>query len=113
MANHSTEPAKGHGEAFPSGAALYPPDLPAAGVDAGISPDELSQRPTVKGAIKVTCIDYCPQQCIVQEAVDLPEFLKSHRPPWSVVRWISVRGLKDMEAIRAIAEKYELHPLAP
>jgi len=29
-----------------------------------------------------------------------------------VVRWISVHGLKDMEAIRAIVEKYQLHPLA-
>jgi magnesium transporter len=43
---------------------------------------------------------------------DLADFLKCHRPEWCAVRWISVHGLKDMEAIRAIAEKYQLHPMA-
>ena len=35
-----------------------------------------------------------------------------HRPEWSAVRWINVDGLTDMTILRAIAEKYQLHPLA-
>jgi magnesium transporter len=39
-------------------------------------------------------------------------FIDQHRPPWSVVRWINVDGLTDMGVIKALAEKYRLHPLA-
>jgi magnesium transporter len=48
----------------------------------------------------------------VQEVTDLTAFIGCHRPPWSHVRWINVSGLKDMQALLLIAEKYELHPLA-
>ena len=91
---------------------LYPRGMPPPGASAGLEPCELSQRPTVTGSVRVTCIDYGPEKFHVQEVANLPDFLKQHRPEWCVVRWISVHGLKDMEAIRAIVEKYQLHPLA-
>ena len=43
---------------------------------------------------------------------DLDDFIARHRPEWSVVRWINVDGLSDLGVIRALAEKYRLHPLA-
>jgi magnesium transporter len=42
----------------------------------------------------------------------VPTFLAAHRPTWSVVRWINIDGLTDLDLIRAFAEKYQLHPLA-
>jgi magnesium transporter len=60
----------------------------------------------------VTCIDYSPSNVLVQEVDDLEAFLGRHRPDWSAVRWINVDGLSDMKVIRALATKYELHPLA-
>jgi magnesium transporter len=95
-----------------SGEELFPRGMPQPGTPAGLDPSELSQRPSVAGSVCVTCIDYCPDNVKVQEGVNVPDFLAQHRPEWCAVRWISVRGLQDMEVIRALAEKYQLHPLA-
>lgn len=86
--------------------------LYSLGTEAGIEPHELLQRATQKDSVKVVCIDYAPEHVQVEEVNDLPAFLQRHRPDWSKVRWIAVRGLNDMEALRGIAEKYGLHPLA-
>ena len=64
------------------------------------------------GKATLTCIDYSPGEILVQEIVDLDEFLGRHRPDWSVVRWINLDGLSDMRVIHGLATKYELHPLA-
>ncbi len=61
---------------------------------------------------RVTCMDYSPEKCQSQEVADLREFLTRHRPPWCRVRWIDVVGLEQFDTIRALAEKYQLHPLA-
>lgn len=90
----------------------FQPCIASIGREPGIAPHELLARPTVQGATQVTCIDYSPTRHLVQEVDDLPAFLAVHRPEWSVVRWICVRGLKDMAAIHDIATKYNLHPLA-
>jgi magnesium transporter len=95
-----------------SGDDLFPRGLPSPGAAAGLDPSELSQRPSVAGSVRVTCTDYCPENVKVQEVTNVADFLKVHRPEWCRVRWICVRGLKDMEVIRSIAEKYQLHPLA-
>src|SRR5262249_35447813 len=91
---------------------LFPRGLPSPGSPAGLEPSELSQRPSVAGSVRVTCIDYCPDRVQTQEVENVADFLKVHRPDWCAVRWICVRGLKDMEVIRGLAEKYQLHPLA-
>lgn len=63
-------------------------------------------------AVRITCVDYSPEQVEWQEIADLPNFLARHRPAWSHVRWINVEGLAKPDVIRSLAEKYEIHPLA-
>jgi magnesium transporter len=62
--------------------------------------------------VTITCTDYSLEQCQIQHVTDLDAFLAHHRPAWSHVRWINVDGLGRPEAVRALAEKYQLHPLA-
>lgn len=83
------------------------------GAPAGITPAQLAQLPSTDEPVRVSCIDYSPQQVLVQDNItDIEDFILHHRPEWSVVRWINVDGLTDMSVIQALAEKYELHPLA-
>ncbi|MCE9531576.1 MAG: magnesium/cobalt transporter CorA [Planctomycetes bacterium] len=86
--------------------------FPRSGTEAGIEPHELTQRATQRGSTAVTCVDYSPERIQITEVADLAEFVSHHRPEWTKVRWISVRGLTDMEVLRVLAEKYGLHPLA-
>src|SRR5262249_33494649 len=60
------------------GDGLYPQGLPTPGAPAGLEPSELSERPSVSGSVRVTCIDYCPEKFRVQEVANLPDFLKQH-----------------------------------
>ena len=78
----------------------------------GLGPQDLSALPSTPGAARITCIDYSPDKVQVEEVDDLAEFIARHRPDWSSVRWINVDGLSDLGVIRALAEKYGLHPLA-
>jgi magnesium transporter len=78
----------------------------------GLGPQDLSALPSVPGGTRITCFDYAPDQVRVEEVKDYGEFIARHRPDWSTVRWIKVDGLSDLEVIRALAEKYHLHPLA-
>ncbi len=92
-----------------------PPRLPRPkpsqpGMAAGIEYHELIQ--TTDHPARVLCTDYCPEQMQTQEITDTAAFLSIHRPPWTRVRWIHVEGLQDQGVIRALAEKYQLHPLA-
>src|SRR5262245_64890036 len=48
----------------------------------------------------------------MREIDDLGYFLRHHRTEWSMVLWINVDGLSNMEVIHALSTKYELHPLA-
>lgn len=82
------------------------------GAVAGIELDELATMPSVPGIVAVTCIDYCPDHTEMQEITDVASFINQHRPEWSLVRWIRVVGLTDMQIIHSFAEKYNLHPLA-
>jgi magnesium transporter len=84
----------------------------APGSAAGIEPHELAPITSRQPSVRVTCIDYSPQQAVVEEIKDLPEFIDRHRSDWSLVRWINVDGLGDLGVVRALAEKYRLHPLA-
>lgn len=98
-----------------AGSLLPRPHMPEAGTPAGIGPDDLVSRIGQSGPVLVTCVDYSATQyevCELTSPQALCDFLAGHRPPWSSVRWIDVRGLKNVAVIRAMAEKYELHPLA-
>jgi magnesium transporter len=82
------------------------------GSAAGIEPHELTAVPGQAVSVRITCIDYSADQVLFEEVGDLPGFIAGHRPEWSSVRWINVDGLGDLGVIRALAEKYHLHPLA-
>ena len=77
-----------------------------------LEPDEIEQLPVFTGPVSIHCVDYSPENFIVQEIADLDVFLNDHRPDWSAVRWIDVAGLSDRQAIYDLAAKYNLHPLA-
>jgi magnesium transporter len=79
---------------------------------AGIEVADLATMPSGAEPARITCIDYSHDQTLFQEVADIDDFIARHRPEWSSVRWINVDGLSDMRVIRALAEKYRLHPLA-
>jgi magnesium transporter len=82
------------------------------GAAAGIEPHELSAVEGKHVSARITCVDYAPERVEQQEIRDLPQFIAVHRPEWATVRWINVDGIGDLGVIRALAEKYHLHPLA-
>ncbi|MCL2639877.1 MAG: magnesium/cobalt transporter CorA [Phycisphaerales bacterium] len=82
------------------------------GAAPGLTPQDLEQLPSSQAPIKIDCIDYSPTQVHFQDVDDLEDFILRHRPQWATVRWINVAGLTNMDIIRALAEKYDLHPLA-
>jgi magnesium transporter len=84
----------------------------APGSAAGIEPHELSAVPSKPVSVRITCVDYSPEEVLFEDVQDLPGFIARHRPEWSVVRWINVDGLTDLGVMRALSEKYNLHPLA-
>ncbi len=86
--------------------------MPPPGTAGGIEAADLSDRASGPGIVTVTCVDYSPEQVEFQEVGEIGDFLRRHRPEWSRVRWINIDGLNQMEVLRAIAEKYQLHPLA-
>jgi magnesium transporter len=92
--------------------AQFNPDDIRQGAAPGIEHDELMNLSGGGTQTLVSCVDYSPGQVSFQAVEDLRDFLLHHRPEWSVVRWISVAGLSDMNAIHALATKYDLHPLA-
>ena len=86
--------------------------MPEPWTAAGIEASELVARDGGGGPVVVTCVDYSPERCEIEEVSDIAGFLARHRPPWSRVRWINIDGLGQMDVIHAFAVKYQLHPLA-
>ena len=84
----------------------------APGSAPGIEPHELSSVTGDRTDVRITCVDYSPEQVEHLDVRDLPAFVASHRPEWSTVRWIDVDGIQDLDVVRVLAEKYHLHPLA-
>jgi magnesium transporter len=82
------------------------------GAAPGIGREELATLPSQPGGVKVTVVDYAVGRVEAQVVEDIAAFTAVHRPEWSAVRWINVDGLTDMTVLRALAEKYQLHPLA-
>ena len=82
------------------------------GAAPGIEHDEIASLPGGSGQAHITCLDYSPAHVSFLEVDSLKDFVAVHRPEWSTVRWINMDGLSDMNAIHALATKYDLHPLA-
>ena len=72
----------------------------------------LAAQPAATPRTVVTCFDYSEDAVTFTEVTDIHDFVSKHRPEGTTVRWIDVDGLGDMQVIHALAEKYELHPLA-
>ncbi|MEX2213276.1 MAG: magnesium/cobalt transporter CorA [Phycisphaeraceae bacterium] len=108
------DPHSGGGELYEESTTFDLPRAPSRqpGTAPGIEHKELAHLPTVSDGCYVTCFDYAPDRVRVEEISDLEDFIVHHRPEWSQVRWINVDGIKDMAVIQALAEKYEMHPLA-
>lgn len=85
---------------------IYPGTAP------GIEHDQIRSLPRKRKQAAIACLDYSPGHISEQVVEDLASFLEQHRPEWSSVRWIRVVGLADMDALHALATKYDLHPLA-
>jgi len=77
----------------------------------GVDPEALAAMPPGSAA-RVTCIDYGPALHECRAIEDVEDFLVRHRPEGTTVRWINVDGIGDPSVIRALAVKYNLHPLA-
>jgi len=84
------------------------------GAAPGVYPDQVAKHAPARPAapVKVTVIDYGPEQSEMHGVLDFDAFIATHRPAWSAVRWINIDGLSDPKAVEALAKKYELHPLA-
>ena len=78
----------------------------------GISIDDLKDMEAQAQRVPITCIDYCEDWVKRNQVEDLDAFLAQPRPEGTEVRWIDIAGLSDPAAIRALMEKYKLHPLA-
>lgn len=88
------------------------PNQPEPGTAPGITLDQLAEMGSGTQRVYVSCIDFDEQHCRAVSIIDIEDFLIHHRPEWSKVRWINVDGVTNMNVIMAIAEKYQLHPLA-
>jgi magnesium transporter len=82
------------------------------GAAPGIEHIEISNLPGKTGEVKISCMDYSPGQFLAEDISNLEDFLGRHRPEWTMVRWINLEGLTDMNVLHALATKYDLHPLA-
>ncbi len=82
------------------------------GARPGIDLADLATMPVPAERVPITCIDYAPDRVETRHITDFEDFIATRRAPWVRVRWINVDGLKDPAAIRALALKYGLHPLA-
>jgi magnesium transporter len=78
----------------------------------GIDAAQLESMPAPAERVPITCIDFAPDRVETHRITDFEAFIRSPRAKWIQVRWINVDGLSDPGAIRALAIKYGLHPLA-
>ena len=85
---------------------------PRPGTAPGLDAQQLLLTPSGPGCTYVNCVDYSEEEFCSVDIIDCGDFLESHRPEWSKVRWINVDGLSDTRVLSALVEKYELHPLA-
>ena len=80
----------------------------------GLTPQQIAEQlKDNREPAGVSVIDYGCGRTERRDGVkDLPALLKAGRPEWAHVRWIDVTGVNDPVVLAALAEHYELHPLA-
>lgn len=82
------------------------------GAPPGLDAADLTQLSSTGDPVEITVHDYSPDRVQVTRVDDIEDFILHHRPEWCHIRWINVDNLGNMDVIRALADKYELHPLA-
>ncbi len=70
----------------------------------------VTHRP-VEGRVRMTCIDYGPENMESREVTSLEGFLGEPRPSWSKVRWIKIDGL-DPYTVDSLRRHFGFHTLA-
>lgn len=80
----------------------------------GLTPQQIAEQLAHnREPSDVTIIDYGGGRTQRRDKLTgLADVLKAGRPDWATVRWINVVGLNDPDVLTALAEYYELHPLA-
>ena len=80
------------------------------GTPAGLDKEQLSELPSSGGDVKVTVINFSPDNVETRTIDDIERFVAGHRPEWCKVSWINVDGASDLVSIKALAGKYETPP---
>src|SRR5215216_5081504 len=83
---------------------IHPGDVPS------IEHEEITDLPSRHERARIEYGDYGPSHVSIHEIEKREDFLAHHRPEWSAVRWISITGIPDMNAVHALATQYDLHP---
>ena len=80
----------------------------------GLTPQQIAEQlKDSQAKAHVSIIDYGGGRTERQDEVDdLAAVLQQGRPDWTQVRWINVVGLSEAPVLTALAEHYDLHPLA-
>ncbi|MFN3167713.1 MAG: magnesium/cobalt transporter CorA [Phycisphaeraceae bacterium] len=80
----------------------------------GLTPQQIAEQMADSAEpADVSVIDYGGGRTERHNGVsDLQAMLDAGRPEWAHVRWINVVGLHDPKVLAALAEHYDLHPLA-
>ena len=76
------------------------------GTPAGLDKEQLSELPSSSGDVKVTVINFSPDNVETRTIDDIERFVAGHRPEWCKVSWINVDGASDLVSIKALAGKY-------
>ena len=78
----------------------------------GAAPATLHAAPDASGAVVIKLMEYGPHgrdERILGSVADLPDCRGADD---GKIRWIEFNGLGDIAALKAISEKFGLHPLA-
>ncbi len=78
----------------------------------GAAPATLAAAPDASATVVIKLIEYGPHGCeerILGSVADLPDCRTAHD---GKIRWIEFNGLGDVAGLKALGEKFALHPLA-
>ena len=97
-----------------SGISLPKPRKVTLGAAPGLDDQAMDKMAAAadEAPVTVTVYDYCADWVNRHTVDNMDDYLATHRPEGTKVRWVTVDGLSDPGTIRQLANKYCLHPLA-
>lgn len=80
----------------------------------GLTPQQIAEQlKHLHEPAEISVIDYGGGRTErVDKVEDFKALLTAGRPEWAGVRWVNIVGVHDPEVLSALAEHYDLHPLA-